>query len=688
MNDEFNKKRKTYDTLERYFGYQSFRQGQEEIINSLLSGRDALAIMPTGAGKSLCYQMPALLMDGVTLVISPLVSLMKDQVNALTSQGVKAAYLNRSLTDAQFDKAIANMSKGMYRIVYAAPERLKSVRFLKAVRKLHISMIAVDEAHCVSQWGQDFRPSYLNIAGFISQLPNRPIIGAFTATATPEVKRDIVRLLGLDQPVEITTGFDRPNLFFSVIRTSAKSKQLLYLLLSRMNNSGIVYCSTRKAVEQVCDSLCEKGFSATRYHAGLSDEERRKNQDDFVYDRKRIMVATNAFGMGIDKSDVRFVIHYNMPKNLESYYQEAGRAGRDGEDADCILLFGNKDISTAQYFIDNIEPNPELTDEQNKAFRQKEQERLGHMIAYCKTRGCLRAFMLHYFGDTADDRCDKCSNCKSVMKTFNATIESQKILSCIVKTGQRFGARVISDTLRGKNNDRIKKLGFSELSVFGIMNDEKKKYINEMINELERMGYVRFIGVGYPIIKVTDAGWRVLGGEEKVMMFQTELLRTTFRLQKPEEEQTVDDVRLKELFDALRGLRAELAGKRGVPAYVIFSDAALNDMCRRLPTTDEEFLAVSGVGTTKLERYGEQFIKVITDHLERNKQQKNEKSYTVKEVRANGNPEAYAKWEDDEIANLRNEYAGGLGVKEMANAHGRTEGAIRARLKKEGLIDN
>ena len=606
--------------LRRYFGYSGFRSGQEEIIDSLLTGRDALAIMPTGAGKSLCYQVPALMMDGVALVISPLVSLMKDQVNALTSQGVKAAYLNRSLTDAQFDKAIANMANGMYKIVYVAPERLRSGRFLNAVRHIHISLVAVDEAHCVSQWGQDFRPSYLNIAEFISQLPERPVIGAFTATATSEVKRDIVRILGLDNPVEITTGFDRPNLFFSVIRTSEKSKQLLYLLFSRMNNSGIVYCSTRKTVEQVCDLLREKGFCATRYHAGLSDEERRENQDDFVYDRKRIMVATNAFGMGIDKSDVRFVIHYNMPKNLESYYQEAGRAGRDGEDADCILLFGNKDISTAQYFIDNIEPNPELTDEQNEAFKQKEQERLGHMVAYCKTRGCLRAYMLRYFGDTAGDRCEKCSNCKSAMKTFDATIESQKILSCIVKTGQRFGARVISDTLRGKLNERIESLGFNELSVFGIMKDEKKKYINEMINELERMDYVRFVGAGYPIVKVTDAGWRVLRGEEKVMMIQTELLRTTSHVQKPKEEETIDDIRTRELFEALRELRAELAGRRGVPAYVIFSDAALRDMCRRLPTTDDEFLAVNGVGTTKLERYGERFMGLIRKYAREEKE--------------------------------------------------------------------
>lgn len=459
------------DILKQYFGYSTFRLGQEEIIDSLLSGRDVLAIMPTGAGKSLCYQIPALMSDGITLVISPLISLMKDQVNALTAQGVKAAYLNRSLNDAQYDKALANMAKEMYRIVYVAPERLNSDRFVRVCQRLDISLVAVDEAHCVSQWGQDFRPGYLNIAQFIERLRVRPAIGALTATATDDVKKDIMALLRLDHPFEITTGFDRPNLFFSVIRTSEKSKILLYQLFTRMNTSGIIYCSKRKTVEQVCELLCEKGYSATRYHAGLSDEERRKNQDDFVYDCKRIMVATNAFGMGIDKSDVRFVIHYNMPKNLESYYQEAGRAGRDGEPADCILMFGTKDISTAQYFIDHIEPNPELSEEQNEAFRQKEQERLGYMISYSKTRDCLRAFMLNYFGEAAEDKCKKCSNCLSKLKTFDATVESQKILSCIVKTGERFGARVISDVLRGKTDERISRFRLNQQSTFGIMED-------------------------------------------------------------------------------------------------------------------------------------------------------------------------------------------------------------------------
>lgn len=685
MNDRYDKKSKKFDVLEHYFGYRSFRKGQEEIIDSLLSGRDALAIMPTGAGKSLCYQVPALMLDGVTLVISPLVSLMKDQVNALTSQGVKAAYLNRSLNDAQFDKAIANMANGMYRIVYVAPERLKSVRFLNAVRRLHIPLVAVDEAHCVSQWGQDFRPSYLNIAEFIAELPERPIIGAFTATATPEVKRDIVRILGLEQPVEITTGFDRPNLFFSVIRPQQKQKELLNLLEQRYRKIGIVYCSTRKQVEEVCDLLCEKGFSATRYHAGLSDEERWKNQDDFVYDRKRIMVATNAFGMGIDKSDVRYVIHYNMPKNLESYYQEAGRAGRDGEEADCILMFGQKDISTAQYFIDHIEPNPELTEEQNEAFRQKEQKRLGHMIAYCKTYGCLRAFMLRYFGDSSPDRCEKCCNCKTTFKSVDVTEDAQKILSCIVRTGQRFGAQVICDVLRGSVTQQVIRFHLDKQSTFALMDGIRQKKIKDLINSLESQGFIRYTGVGKPILKVTDTGRLVLKGGEKV--YAREALTAVKTSAVSPEVSDIDS----ELFDALQVVRLVIAKKRGVPAYVIFSDAALREMCRKLPTTDREFMWINGAGETKMKLYGEQFMNVIREHKKSlypdpESDRKPLPEY-VEKKRAEGFASAYEKWSEPEIKQLKSEFESGLSIKKTAEIHGRTQAAIRSRLKKEKLID-
>lgn len=597
---------KKYHILERYFGYKHFRSGQEEVIDSILSGRDALAVMPTGAGKSVCYQVPGLMFDGVTLVISPLISLMKDQVNALTSMGIRAAYLNRSLNNVQYNKALDNMSRGMYKIIYVAPERLVSERFVQVCRSLAISLVAVDEAHCVSQWGQDFRPGYLNIARFISLLPVRPVVGAFTATATKDVKTDIVNLLQLREPVVLTTGFDRPNLFFSVMRPSKKRDTLLKLIKERSGKTGIVYCATRKKVEEISDFLRSKGFSVTRYHAGLTDEERLKNQEDFVYDRKRIMVATNAFGMGIDKSDVRFVIHYNMPKNIESYYQEAGRAGRDGEDSDCILLFGAQDIATAYYFIDGAEPNPEMTPEQNAAFKKKEEERLQHMISYSKTQGCLRAFMLRYFGDQAEDRCGKCSNCRSKYRTVDVTVDAQKILSCIVRTKERYGAQVICDVLRGKETQKVRSNGLQNQTTYGILRDVSASQLKSLIETLEEQGYIRYVGVGRPALKVTESGWLVLKGKVMVQSREALKVRTTVT----EADNGADPA----LFRELQNVRTAIAGKRGVPAYIIFSDAALRSMCKLLPVTDEEFLRVNGVGETKLRLYGEQFMDVIRMH--------------------------------------------------------------------------
>lgn len=668
-----------FDVLRKYFGYSSFRKGQEEMVDCLLSGRDALGIMPTGAGKSICYQVPAIMLGGVTIVVSPLISLMKDQVNALVQQGVKAAYINSSLTDTQYDKVLKNAALGIYKIIYVAPERLDSVSFINLCRRIKISMVAVDESHCVSQWGQDFRPSYLNINKFISILPNRPIIGAFTATATDEVKNDIINILQLNNPTVVTTGFDRPNLFFSVLRPAKKDDKLVELLRERKGKSGIIYCSTRKKVESVCDFLIEKGFSTTRYHAGLSDKERVKNQDDFVYDRKPIMVATNAFGMGIDKSNVSYVIHYNMPKNIESYYQEAGRAGRDGQEADCILLYGAGDVQTCRYFIENTEPNPLLTPEQNEMFKQREEERLKHMIFYCRKSDCLRNYMLRYFGDEAEDNCGKCSNCLTKFETVDVTIEAQKVLSCIIRTGQKFGATMIVDVLRGKTNDRITSFRLDKQSTFGIMKDSKPTEIKYIIEKLEEQGYIISVGAGKPILRVTEMSYPVLKGKAKVNIKKTRKLKSHI------ERVNIDETN-SELFDVLKVVRTYFAMKRGVPAYIIFSDATLADMCKVMPTTPKEFLRVKGVTGIKLEKYGEAFMRVIKEYGKSNNDERGKK-YDVAEMRANGLTGVYEPWTEKETEKLRFEYEAGIPIDKIAKKHGRTKGAIRSRLKKEGIIE-
>lgn len=596
--------------LKDYFGYDSFRVGQEKLVDALIEGVDVLGIMPTGAGKSLCYQVPALMSSGITLVISPLISLMKDQVSALIQQGVRGAYLNQSLNAAQYRKALSNASQGMYKIIYVAPERLESQSFVSFAQRANISMIAVDEAHCVSQWGQDFRKSYLNISRFIENLPHRPVVGAFTATATSEVREDIIRLLRLQNPVVVTTGFDRPNLFFSVIHPKNKPVELLRLLKERSDKTGIVYCSTRKKVEEVCDMLNSSGISATRYHAGLPPEERVKNQDDFVYDRSQVMVATNAFGMGIDKSDVRFVIHYNIPKNLESYYQEAGRAGRDGENADCILLYSKADVATCRFFIDNIEDNPDLPPEQNEAFKKKEEERLKYMIFYSTTSDCLRKFMLRYFGDRYKGDCGKCSNCLTEFETVDATVEAQKILSCIIKTGQHYGVKMITDVLRGVESLRISALKLDKQSTYGIMKDIRATEINYLIEQLEEQEIITSVNLQRPFLRVTEMSYPILRGSAKFMVKKSKRLHS----------RVTQDVKINEnidrkLLDALKVVRLMFAKRRGVPAFVIFSDATLNDMCRRMPMTDHEFLSVSGVGANKLEKYGEEFMRVIRDYV-------------------------------------------------------------------------
>lgn len=561
--------------LKEYFGHDSFREGQNRITDSLLGGRDVLGIMPTGAGKSICYQVTALMFDGITIVISPLISLMKDQVSALVQSGVAAAYINSSLTHAQYLKVLQNTESGKYKIIYVAPERLCAPAFLGICRDLNISMVAVDEAHCVSQWGQDFRPNYLKIPDFIDVLNSRPVVGAFTATATGAVRDDIKTLLRLVSPLVVTTGFDRPNLFFSVMQPKNKSIELMKLIKERKNESGIVYCSTRKAVEEVCELLQKNGFAATRYHAGLDENERRRNQDDFVYDRATIMVATNAFGMGIDKSNVSFVIHYNMPKNMESYYQEAGRAGRDGRSADCILLYSAKDVRTNQFLINNSEPNPDLTEDEQEEVRQRDRERLKQMTFYCTTHKCLRKFILEYFGDNGPERCEKCSNCLSNHENTDITVDAQKIMSCVARTGQRYGKKVICDVLRGSKNERLISAGLSRQSTYGIMADCPEKRLRDIIDHLCENGYMTAQGDEYPILKLAPKSRGVLTGQET--------LRMMLEIPQKKKAAAAKDAPLppadEKLLAALKDLRKSLAMRQSIPAYVVFTDATLVDMC-------------------------------------------------------------------------------------------------------------
>lgn len=604
MIDKGKKMSDKLSVLKDYFGHDSFRDGQEQIVDALLDGRDALCIMPTGAGKSMCYQIPALLFDGVTIVVSPLISLMKDQVGSLVQSGVPAAYINSSLSYPQFLRVLSNTEHGKYKIIYVAPERLLTDGFLDTCKKIKISMVAVDEAHCVSQWGQDFRPSYLKIVSFIKSLENRPIVGAFTATATNDVKEDIKKILRLENPFEITTGFDRPNLFFGVIKSSSKDEKLIDLIRERGDRSGIVYCATRKNVESVCELLCDNGFSATRYHAGLDEYERRKNQEDFVFDRKNIMVATNAFGMGIDKSNVTYVIHYNMPKNIESYYQEAGRAERDGGEADCILLYSPKDVRLNRFMIENSEGNDELTIEENEQIRERDFERLKHMTFYSTTNDCLRGFILRYFGGDKKAYCGKCSNCLSVHKLVDVTIDAQKIMSCIARTGQRYEKTVICDVLKGSKSEKILKAELNNQSTYGIMKEVTARHIFGTIDFLAEKEYISADNET-EALKLLPKSRDVLFGRERLVMKKVENSEKVVKTHRPEVPVN------SELLDALKALRKSIASKKSVPAYVIFSDATLIDMCKKCPETPDEMLEVSGVGRTKLEKFGKEFLEVI-----------------------------------------------------------------------------
>lgn len=609
MND------KKHRILKEIFGYDSFRAAQEEIIDNILSGRDVLAVMPTGAGKSITFQIPAIMSEGVTLVISPLISLMSDQVGALVQSGVNAAYINSSLTYAQQCRTLEDLRMGKLKIVYVAPERLETEAFLEAASHVKITMIAVDEAHCISQWGHDFRPSYLNIVDFIGKLPYRPIISAFTATATSQVKEDITKILSLKDPYSVTTGFDRKNLYFGVIAETPKEEVLLDVLKDYEGKSGIIYCATRKNTELVAELLIRKGFSAAPYHAGLSDAERARNQEDFIYDRVKIIAATNAFGMGIDKSNVSFVIHYNMPKDMEGYYQEAGRAGRDGESADCIILYSGSDFSLNKFIIEkgSGDPNKNPAEEQ-KTIRQ-ELKKLNIINDYCKSAGCLRKFILNYFGEEAPNYCGNCSFCLSSAEKKDVTIEAQKILSCVYRTNGKCSEAQISQILRGAKAKFIEVFHYETLSTFGIMSEYTNDILRYMINFLIQNGYIERADNNFFTLSVTRAAVPVLKGREKIEMnLPKEKSRKAHREKKLSEEYAIDSV----LMGKLRTLRSKLANEKALPAYMVFSDATLRDMCAKLPSTEYEMLGVSGVGAKKMEQYGKMFLEVIAVHLAEN----------------------------------------------------------------------
>ncbi|GAA3402086.1 DNA helicase RecQ [Paenibacillus hodogayensis] len=583
--------------LKTMFGYDRFRKGQEEIIAGVLDGRDSLAVMPTGAGKSICYQVPAAAMDGVTLVVSPLISLMKDQVDALNQTGIPTTFINSTLTVRELNERFREIAAGKYKLVYVAPERLESERFVRLLEQLTIPFVAVDEAHCVSQWGHDFRPSYMSISRLLDVIRPRPIIAAFTATATDKVKDDIVRHLRLDRPLRVTTGYARDNLSFFVLKGVDKKTYLADYVRNRAADSGIIYASTRREVEECCAYLLKLGVRAGRYHAGLTEEERARNQELFLYDELKVMVATNAFGMGIDKSNVRYVIHYNITKNVESYYQEAGRAGRDGQPGECILLYAPQDVMTQKFLIEQGE-----SDESRKTI---DYGNLHGMVEYAHTTECLQKYIVRYFGDAEGESCGRCSSCTDDREVADVTLEAQKIFSCVARMKQRFGITMTAKVLRGANDAKVRQFGFEQLPTYGAMRALKEKDIVNLINVLVADGYMKLTDSQYPVLTLTAEAKSVLEGKEKVFQRVTPVKRADSRIAEAGDEA---------LFEKLRQLRKTFADRDKLPPYTIFHDATLRELCIVMPVSEEEMLEVKGIGRHKFLKYGQPFLDCIREH--------------------------------------------------------------------------